>query len=163
MKSWAKLSGLATLLAGTALALPGPGYYVIPEIIIRDIPASKPDRAAWDPLGGPPDVFMTVSVITHNHIEQGRPVVLDQFTTSTRRDAGSSVIWSDTSVFFVGPNDYDSEGVELFIEVWDEDTWSNDFVDSGNFPVTEIATGDQSLNLRFGTIVTFNLEGPYEN
>jgi len=150
---------LVMLLAVTASvqALPGAGFYTMSDIVIRNAPSEKPNGAAWDPMGGAPDLFLSISIVYGEDEEE------HQGSTSAKDNCGTSATWSRSESFFVDRGDHDSEYVELLIEVWDEDMSRHDFVDSGRIPFSDLDIGEIEFELSFGTDVTFELEGPFEN
>jgi len=51
----------------------------------------------------------------------------------------------------------------LVQDVWDKDMSRHDFVDSGRIPLSDLEVGEVELELSFGTDVSFELKGPYED
>lgn len=148
---------LLLAFAASVQALPGAGFYVMSDILVRHAPSEKQNGSAWDPMGGAPDLFLSISIVYGGDEEE------HQGSTSVKDNCGSSATWSRSEEFFAGRGDYDSEDVELLIEVWDEDMSRHDFVDSGRIPLSELDIGEVEFELSFGTDVTFELEGPFEN
>ncbi len=143
--------------ATVANALPGAGWYLMSDIIVRHIPAHKQNGSAWDPMGGAPDVFVSVWVVYGGAEEE------HQGSTSVKDNAGSSAIWSRSQEFFVGRGESDDNDIELLIKVWDEDMSRHDFIDSGKISFADLNTGEIEIELSFGTTISFELEGPYDN
>ena len=145
------------LLAISASALPGAGWYTISDLILREVPSAKQNGSAWDPMGGAPDLFVSVWV------DYGGGEEEHQSSTSVKDNAGSSAIWTRSVEFFVGRGESNDDDVELLIKVWDEDMSRHDFVDSGSFSFADLDTGEVELELSFGTTISFELEGPFED
>lgn len=151
------LMAVVLMLTTSAAALPGAGVYVMSDLIIRHAPSEKQNGSAWDPMGGAPDLFLSISV------SYGRGEEEYQGSTSVKDNAGSSAIWSRSQAFFVGRGESNDDDIDLLIEVWDEDMSRHDFVDSGKISFADLETGEVEFELSFGTTISFSLEGPFEN
>jgi len=148
---------LVLLGAMAAYALPGAGFYIMSDIIVRHVPSDKPNGSAWDPMGGAPDLFLRIS------IAYGRDEEALQSSTTAKDNCGSSAIWSRSEDFFVDRADSHSDDVDLLIELWDEDMSSHDLVDVGRVSLSDLEIGSVEIEMSFGTEISFELDGPYEN
>ncbi|MCK5034426.1 MAG: hypothetical protein KAS73_00920 [Candidatus Sabulitectum sp.] len=143
------------VLTASATALPGAGEYSMSDIIVRNLPAKKQNGSAWDPFGGAPDVLVAIYIDYGDEVEH-------YSSTSEKENSGSSAIWSRTESFFVSAGEANREDVELLIKVWDIDSRNgNDFIDSGKISFSDLETGEVELELNYGTVITFELEGPF--
>ena len=111
--------GLFTL---SCFHLYGASYQI--TIGSAQIDDSKLDGKSWDAFKGLPDVF--VRVFVNGNL---------QFSTSVKKDTCTPE-WDET--FTINYND----GDKIVIEVWDEDTASNDLI--GRWKSTELPDGEIS-------------------
>ena len=156
MNSKLIILALLLMLGSSAVALSGAGEYYMSDIILRNIPEKKLDGHRWDPMGGAPDLFIRIYVVYEN----GEEVL---HSTTAVKGNTRSAIWSNSESFFASTGESNSDDIELMFKVWDEDMSRHDFVDSGRIPLSDLEVGEVEFELSFGTDVSFELEGPYEN
>ena len=136
-------------------SLPESGYYNVEEVLIRNAPSEKQNGSAWDPLGGAPDIFLEFCIE-----EGGSDWVI--FTTGTKENSGTSASWSsEWEVVFESTLLEESTEAYLRIKVWDSDTYQSDFVDSGRIKMSQLITGENTIECNFGSRITFVLSGPH--
>lgn len=129
------------------------GLYEVSNLLVRNAPSSKQNGSAWDPMGGAPDILL--EIFTDN----GSGAVFETYT-STRENSGTSAVWSDTYLIQIcGPEDFSgAETQNLLFKVWDSDTMSPDFMDSGTIGADEISTeGTNTVVCNYGTTITFDI------
>ena len=130
------------------------GVYEISNLLVRNAPATKQNGSAWDPFGGAADIQLEI------YTDDGSGLVLAA-TTPHKENSGTSAVWSGTFIVSIcGPEDFSGpETQSLFFKVWDSDTASPDFMDSGLISTEEICTvGTKTVNCNYGTTITFDIE-----
>ena len=149
----------------TAMAWDGPpppeiegalrtGVYEISNLLVRNAPATKQNGSAWDPFGGAPDIQLEI------YTDNGSGLVLET-TTGHKENSGTSAVWSGTFIIGIaGPEDFSGpETQSLFFKVWDSDTASPDFMDSGSISTEDIDTeATNTVYCNYGTTISFDIE-----
>ena len=130
------------------------GVYEISNLLVRNAPSSKQNGSAWDPLGGAADIQL--EIFTDN----GSGQVLET-VTGNKENSGTSAVWSGTFIIGIcGPEDFSgAETQSILFKVWDSDTASPDFMDSGLINTEDIDTeNSNTVNCNYGTTITFDIE-----
>lgn len=158
------LTIILVIAVATALGWDGPpppeiegalrtGVYEISNLLVRNAPATKQNGSAWDPLGGAPDILL--EIFTDNGVGPSLETV-----TNHKENSGTSAVWSESYVISIcGPEEFSGpETQSLLFKVWDSDTASPDFMDSGTIDINDIDTeGSNTVNCNYGTTISFDI------
>ena len=137
------------LIIGSASAVTTSGWYQLSDLRVYDLPPSKANGSAWDPLGGAPDVMVSLQT------DMGDGVY-DDFTTRVVSDVTTSASWATEEVIAVYTG---IDSPSLYFTVTDHDISNHDPMDCGSIYASELSTTETNLvRCEYGTKIEFSLE-----
>lgn len=129
------------------------GVYEITDIVVRDVPRSKQDGDAWDPLGGLPDLYITV-------FTDAGSGPYSQGSTRVVENAGTTASFEGIAPFLIcGPEDFSGAEVQrLIFKIWDSDAFDPDYIDTGEISTSVVdAHGVNTVTCNYGSEITFRI------
>jgi hypothetical protein len=145
---------IALLALASSSAALDTGVYVVSELTVRGVPSTNSSGIDWD-AWSQPDLYVQFFITNfgNNYLQQ---------TWGTKQDCGSSATWSSTYAVMLTNDLTDGAQAYLTFSVWDDDTYTDEFVCTGAVRIQSLLIGVNEISCGNGARISFVLDGPYE-